>query len=141
MLICPPQLHINLHVSVRAGFFPISTLVEPGIHGAAITGTQGIGVNTPSAADVALDTDGLAKELHIPKGRMFFIGTLSIIVATGLLLFETRFSGVTTIALGAAPKVHISCAPIVTKFAIPHLQMILTVYSGENLVSPLLAQL
>lgn len=85
-LICPPQLHINLHVSVKAGFFPIITFVEPGAHGDAVTGTQGMGVKVPIAADVALATVGLDKELHIPKGKIFVIGTLSIMVPTGFLL-------------------------------------------------------
>ena len=56
ILICPPQVHISLHESVRAGFFPTITVGEPGAHGAEVTGTQGIGVKTPCAAAVAEDT-------------------------------------------------------------------------------------
>ena len=118
--ICPPQVHINLHVSVKAGFFPISTVGEPGAHGPGITGTQGMGVKTPKAADVALATVGLDNELHTPKGMIFFIGILSIIVPTDFLLPITWFGGVTLKTLGAAPKVHMSCAPTVTNIAIPH---------------------
>ena len=82
-----------------------------------------MGVKTPSAAVVALATVGLDKELHMPKGMMFFIGTLSIIVPTGFLLAITRFSGPTTKILGAAPKLHWSCAPAVTNIAMLHLTL------------------
>ena len=47
----------------------------PGIQGAEVTGIQGIGVSTPSAAAVAAMTIGFVGELHIAKGMMFFIGT------------------------------------------------------------------
>jgi hypothetical protein len=33
-----------------------------------------MGVNTPSAAAVAEATAGFAREVHIPKGRIFAIG-------------------------------------------------------------------
>jgi hypothetical protein len=130
-LICPVQLHISLHASVKAGFFPTNTVGEPGVHGAVMTGTQGMGVKTPIAADVALATVGLDKELHMPKGMMFFIGTLSMIVPTGFLPAITRFSGVTTKILGAAPKLHWSCAPAVTNIAMFHLKLKLNRSSSE----------
>jgi len=50
------------------------TVGEPTIHGAGVTGMQGIGVSTPIAADVAEATAGLARLVHIPKGMMFTIG-------------------------------------------------------------------
>ncbi len=59
MVMTPPQLHINWHVLVNAGIFPTKTVAEPGVHGAGVTGTQGIGVNTPLAAAVADATVGL----------------------------------------------------------------------------------
>ena len=124
ILICPPQLHISLHESVKAGMLPTFTVGEPGVHGAGITGIQGMGVKTPWAADVALDTVGLDNELHTPKGMIFVIGILSIMVPTGLLPAATLFWGVMTRALGADPKVHVSCAPAVTNIAIPHLLII-----------------
>ncbi len=51
------------------------TIGAPGAHGAEVAGTQGIGVSTPSAAAVAAATVGFAREEHIPKGMMFFMGT------------------------------------------------------------------
>lgn len=72
--ITPAQLHIHLHVLFNAGFPPTNTVGDPGAHGAAITGIQGIGVKTPMAADVAAATCGFAIEVHIPKGIMFTIG-------------------------------------------------------------------
>ena len=63
ILICPPQLHISLHESVKAGMLPTFTVGEPGVHGAGITGIQGMGVKTPWAADVALDTVGLDNDI------------------------------------------------------------------------------
>lgn len=58
--ITPPQLHISLLLLLRAGMFATRTVGEPGAHGAAVTGTQGIGVRTPIAAAVAEATVGLA---------------------------------------------------------------------------------
>ena len=56
MLIIPPQLHMSLHVLLSAGLPLIITVVEPGVHGAFVTGTHGIGVKTPAAAAVAAET-------------------------------------------------------------------------------------
>src|SRR5690242_6398340 len=99
----PPQLHIHLEVLFRAGMLPTSTVGEPGAQGAAVTGMQGMGVSTPKAAAVAEATVGFAIELHIPKGNMFTIGLLSIILAIGMAVI-TRFAGRTMKELGAAPK-------------------------------------
>jgi len=83
--------------------FPIKTVGAPTAHGAGVTGTQGIGVNTPNAAAVADATVGFARDWHIPKGRIFASGLLSIILAAGVCV-STRFCGSTTKELGATPK-------------------------------------
>jgi len=132
--ICPPQLHISLHVSVKAGILPTFTVGEPGVHGEGVTGTQGWGVKTPIAADVAAATVGLDKVLHTPKGMMLTVGLLSIMVPTGLLPAITLFCGVMTRPLGAAPKVHVSCAPIVTNIAIPHLLTKLCAFGSREVI-------
>lgn len=81
------------------------TVGEPTIHGAGVTGTQGMGVKTPRAAAVAAATVGLDGELHIPKGIIFTSGLLSMILASGGPV-STRFCGSTTSELGATPKLH-----------------------------------
>ncbi len=92
---------------------PTNTVGEPGTQGAAVTGIQGIGVSTPSAAAVAAITVGLAIEVHMPKGKIFTIGLLSMILAIGIDVI-TRFTGSTISALGAAPKLHFKTAPPLT---------------------------
>lgn len=92
----------------------MSTVGQPGAQGAGITGTQGMGVSTPMAAAVAEATVGLDMEVHMPKGMMFFIGTLSMMVAAGILEVRVLFSGVTTRLEGAMPKEHWHMAPIHT---------------------------
>ena len=59
------------------------TVGTPGTQGAAVTGTHGVGVNTPIAADVADAVAGFARELHIPNDARFLPGTKSIMVAAG----------------------------------------------------------
>jgi hypothetical protein len=54
--------------------FPMSTVGDPGVQGAAVTGIQGIGVRTPRAAAVAEATVGFAMELHMPNGMIFTMG-------------------------------------------------------------------
>ena len=108
---------MHLQVLFTAGFPPISTVGEPGAHGAAITGMHGMGVNTPAAAAVAAVTWGFAIDVHIPKGIMFVMGTLSIIHAAGILLHITLAFGRTLNTDGAIPKLHINCAPEVTILA------------------------
>lgn len=80
------------------------TVGEPGVHGDAHAGTQGIGVSTPPALAVAEATVGLAILLHIPN----VIGSfgISIIVATGKLLPMTVLCDVTISDAGVAPKEH-----------------------------------
>jgi hypothetical protein len=78
---------------------------------------QGIGVRTPIAAAVAAATVGFAGELHIPKGKIFTIGLLSIIFASGVPV-NTLLEGSTINVAGAAPKLHCNIAPIQTCCAI-----------------------
>jgi S-adenosylmethionine synthetase len=117
----PPQVHINLLVLFRAGLYLIVTVAEPGIQGAVVTGTHGAGVGTPSAAAVAAATAGLDWVVHIPKGIIFFIGMLSMIVADGMFAEFVIFSGVIIRLLGAAPKLHCNIAPIHTNCPIHNL--------------------
>jgi hypothetical protein len=79
------------------------TLGLPGTHGAIVFGTQGIGVSTPSAAAVAEATVGFASDVHIPKGGMFTMGALSMIVAAGAVVSVFTFD-VTIRFEGATPK-------------------------------------
>jgi hypothetical protein len=83
MEITPPHRHVHLLVLLRAGIISMSTVGEPGTHGAGVLGIHGIGVRTPSAAAVAEATVGLAKLVHIPNGRMFTIGIWSVMLAAG----------------------------------------------------------
>ena len=116
-MITPPHWHMSWLVLLRAGLLLIMTVGEPGAHGAVVTGMHGCGVNTPRAADVAAATCGFEGVLHMPKGMMFFIGTLSIIVAAGTLLAFVRFSGVTSIELGATPNMQVSIDPLTSSCA------------------------
>jgi len=94
--------------------FAIKTVGAPVTQGLGVTGMQGIGVRTPIAADVAEATDGFASEAHIPKGMMFTMGWLSMIVASGWFPVVTLLTGSTTRLLGAKPKLHCSVAPLQT---------------------------
>ena len=80
-LITPAQLHINLQVLFNVGIFPINTVTDPGIQGLIVIGIHGIGVNTPNAAVVAAATIGLASDVHMAKGKIFFIGHMYIIMS------------------------------------------------------------
>jgi hypothetical protein len=113
MVITPPQMHINVQELLSAGKFPRSTVVDPGVQGLGVLGTQGIGVKTPKAAAVADATVGFAGEVHMPKGIMLVMGMLSMILASGVWV-KTLFLGRTTSELGAAPKLHCNIAPMHT---------------------------
>jgi hypothetical protein len=106
-------MHVSIQLSLRAGLPPRRTVGEPGAHGATVLGIQGIGVNTPKAAAVAAATCGLDKLVHMAKGIIFIIGTLSIIVAAGVGL-STWQAGITIILDGAVPNEHLSMAPFTT---------------------------
>jgi hypothetical protein len=101
---------MHLDELFKAGMLDTSTVGEPGAHGAAVTGVQGMGVRTPKAAAVAEATAGLAMELHMPKGIMFTNGLLSIILAIGMAV-RTRLTGSTLSMPGASPNEHCSAAP------------------------------
>jgi hypothetical protein len=111
MEITPAQLHMHLLVLLRAGMPRTMAVGEPGAQGADVTGMQGIGVRTPSAAAVAEATVGFASDVHIPKGGMLAIGLLSMMFAAGL--FSAVTVGSMTIKLdGATPKLHIITADV-----------------------------
>jgi len=55
-------VHISWDVLLRAGMLPIKTIGDPGIHGAVVAGTHGMGVSAPMAAAVAAATVGLASD-------------------------------------------------------------------------------
>lgn len=95
-----------MDVLLRAGIFLISTVGLPGIHGAGVTGVHGSGVSTPSAALAAASTCGLAREVHIPKGKMFTIGRWSIMLAAHWPDVITPFFGNTANVPGPNPKLH-----------------------------------
>ena len=108
--IWPPQLHMHLQLSNRAGKLDILAC-PPGAHGAAITGIQGIGVKTPMAADVAEATEGLANDWHMPKDAMFTIGLLSIVLPIAIFIHFGRVGSRTEKVDGVIPNVHCSIAP------------------------------
>jgi len=112
IVITPPQAQLHIEVLLRAGMPPIMHVGEPGAQG-MVTGMQGIGVRTPSAAAVAAATMGFARDMHMPNGGMFTIGAQSMMVAAGVpamvLLIGRTFS-----VEGAIPKGHIIMAPAVT---------------------------
>ena len=117
MLINPPQVHISLEELFKAGIPPIKTVGLPGAQGATVSGTQGMGVNTPKAAIVAAITTGLVGEEHIPKVAKFSRGLLSIILAAGAPAI-TLDNGNTVRGQGATPKIHWHKDPFVTKIPI-----------------------
>ena len=81
-------------------------MVEPGDHGADVAGTQGMGVNTPSAAAVAAATVGLAGERQVPKDGIFTRGVKSSVVAAHLPLTVTTWFGIMLSGAGEAPIEH-----------------------------------
>lgn len=107
-------MQLSVHVLFNVGILANITVGLPGVHGVTVAGIHGIGVNTPKAAVVAVATSGFAIEEHIPKVGMFTIGLLSIILAAGISLVITLFSGKTIRVDGATPKEHIMAAPIHT---------------------------
>lgn len=106
MLIEPAQLHMHVEVLLSVGMLASITLDEPGVQGADVAGIQGIGVSTPSAAEVAAATVGLARLLHMPNGMMFSMGTLSMMFAAATMFPFTMFAGRTVSEEGAVPMVH-----------------------------------
>ncbi len=76
--------------------------VEPGVHRAGVAGTQGVGV--PDAAAVSV--------LHVPNGRMFKLGPLSMTVAARAPPIKSVGWLDTINLLGASPHVHCSVDPL-----------------------------
>ena len=93
----------------------IMVIGAPGTQGADVTGIQGMGVSTPSAAAVAEATIGLVGVMHMPKGGIFTMGRCALILAaSGPPAFVGIPIGITAKVLGAIPKLHIIMAPITT---------------------------
>jgi hypothetical protein len=105
---------MHFEVASSAGKFLTSTFAAPGVHG-VVTGMQGIGVSTPSAAAVAAATIGLAGDMHIPNVGTLVSGAQSMMFAAGgpcaVVVGTTTKS-----ADGAAPIVHVSNDPAFTNF-------------------------
>jgi len=118
MEITPPHVHMHWLESFRAGMLPMSTVGEPGTHGAGVTGMHGAGVGTPKAADVAAITAGFEGAVHIPNDGILTTGLKSIMFAAGWLLTITRLTGRTIRDAGATPKLHCIMAPLTTCFGI-----------------------
>ncbi len=95
----------------------ICTVGEPGTQGATVMGMHGMGVSTPRAAAVAAATMGLAMDWHMPKGMMFIMGTLSMMLADGAPDI-TQFIGSTFSVPGAIPNEHFNIAPEQTSLPI-----------------------
>ena len=77
----PPYTHVQRLVLFSAGAPPISTVGDPGAHGAGVFGMHAAGVKTPSFAAVAAATTGFAIELQRGNGVMFTSGTWSMMFA------------------------------------------------------------
>ena len=105
-----PTVHIAFDVLSSAGIFEISTVGEPGAHGADTAGVQGAGVKKTGGG---LFVAGLLGLLHMPNGGTFAPGLKSIIVAAGILETST-VAGTTVSGTGAAPNEHCSSAPLQT---------------------------
>lgn len=109
-------------VIVTAGPSPPNiTMGTGGAHGATVIGMHGMGVRTPNAAAVAWATSGLAGELHMPKVKIFNMGTKSIITAGGPVTTMVRVAGNTTSEEGADPIAHIMVAVRMVVAAMPTL--------------------
>lgn len=115
IVMTPAQLHMHWLLLVRTDIFPAVTVGAPGTQGAEVAGTQGMGVKTPIAAEVAEATVGFAMDLHTPKDGMFAMGLKSMVVAAGFLSIITICPGRMVSGAGAAPIEHWRSAPVVTK--------------------------
>jgi hypothetical protein len=119
ILIMPPHVHMQVLSLSRIGILESIILGFTGIQGDNVIGMQGIGVKTPKAAAVAAATIGFEGDEQVPKGRMFSMGTLAVILAPGPLTESSRVMGSTISFPGAAPKAHFTipsaftCIPII----------------------------
>jgi hypothetical protein len=131
--ITPPNAQMHFDAAVNAGWPPISTVGDPGAHGAVVTGVHGAGVNTPSAAAVNAAVAGFVRLLHNTNGKTLTNGLLSMIVATGLPSNIVGGPvGITTRVAGATPNEHDVIAPATT--GCPTLLRLLRVGEGAGLV-------
>src|SRR4030081_2145764 len=105
----PPQEHMHLEVLLSAGIPPIRQVAEPGTQG-AVTGMQGMGVKTPSAAAVAAATVGLAMDIHMPKVGMLVMGMESAMLAAGAVACPFLI-GTKSVEALSTPKQPIIKAP------------------------------
>jgi hypothetical protein len=102
------------------GLEPIFVLA-PGAQGPVGEGKQGCGVRTPMAAAVAAATLGLAGLVHIPKGMMFIMGTIAVILPIGVWATTLGMGG-NLRAEGATPFEHMAIAPDTTNLSIATLK-------------------
>ena len=93
--ITPPHMHDSVQPACSAGCPSIITVVAPGAHGELVAGTQGAGVSTPSAAEVAVATAGFDGVPHIPNDGMFVIGANAWMFAAGVLALTGVPAGTT----------------------------------------------
>lgn len=100
-----------LQLLSRVGNPPVKTDVLPVIQGVTVIGMQGIGTSTPKAAAVAAATIGLLRLVQTPNVGMSAMGVKFMIVPT-CVIAVTMAIGVAFNAVGAAPKVHVSTAPV-----------------------------
>jgi hypothetical protein len=120
--ITPAHVHIHLDELLRAGDFRNITVSDPGAHG-AVTGTHGVGVNTPLAAAVADAVVGFAKDEHVANGGILDTGIESRILAATFLSAITV--GTDTMRVeGADPKLQDMLADRATNCAIIHLPFV-----------------
>jgi hypothetical protein len=107
----PAQAQVHFESSVSALCSWIMTIAEPGDHGAASTGTHGMGVSTPWAAAVAAATPGFTWVVQRPNGAMLMFGWYAMTDAAGFSLASVALAGSTASADGAVPALHWSVAP------------------------------
>lgn len=99
------MVQTHLLVLFSAGIPLTVTVGEPGVQGATIAGTHGVG--TPDAAAVST--------LQVPNGGILLIGTKSMMLATG---FDSAVTGggATISVDGAEPDVHSNEALMATSW-------------------------
>lgn len=102
----PANPHIHMELLFKAGVPPNKTVGDPGVQ-AAVIGVHGMGVNTPSAAAVAVATAGFAILVHKTNGVISAKGVADIILLPGARNPMEKLNGSVSRALGATPKLHI----------------------------------
>src|SRR4051812_3343595 len=110
----PPNAQLQVDPETSAGTLPSSVFGAAGIHGPATVGMHGIGVSTPSAAEVADATVGLDRLLHMANGGMLVAGAMSEITPAGRPSTITFEDADGMKVAGAAPNEQLSIAPMTT---------------------------